>query len=241
MIDWLKRDPHEAPTVAVGGRVLPVIIRRLANARRMTLRLAPDGSEVRISMPRWGHTDEALDFARSRTDWLERQAAALPLAEPLQHGSRITFRGSILEIAHQPDAPRRPRLESETILVGGTAESLAPRLRRWLESEAQELLAIDLADYCTRAERPVPRLSLSNARRRWGSCSANGWIRINWRLVMAPDPVRRSVVAHEVAHLVHLDHSPRFHAFLGELYEGDIGQANAWLKQEGRSLYAPFG
>ena len=241
MIDWLKRDPNETPTVAVGDRLLPVIIRRLANARRMTLRLAPDGSEVRISMPRWGRTAEALDFARSRTDWLERQAAALTIAEPLQHGSPIAYRGSTLEIAHVPDGPRKPRLEGETILVGGAAESLAPRLRRWLENEAQDLLTIDLDDYCARAERPVPRLSLSNARRRWGSCSAKGWIRINWRLVMAPDHVRRSVVAHEVAHLVHLDHSPRFHAFLGELYEGDITQANAWLRQEGRTLYAPFG
>jgi predicted metal-dependent hydrolase len=58
---------------------------------------------------------------------------------------------------------------------------------------------------------------------------------------MAPDPVRRSVVAHEVAHLVHFDHSPRFHAFLGDLFEGDLPAANAWLKREGRSLYLPFG
>jgi predicted metal-dependent hydrolase len=58
---------------------------------------------------------------------------------------------------------------------------------------------------------------------------------------MAPDPVRRSVVAHEVAHLVHFDHSPRFHALLGELFEDDIKAANSWLKKEGRSLYQPFG
>ena len=69
MIDWLKRDPREAPTVMVGDRPLPLVVRRLHNARRMTLRLAPDGSEVRISIPRWGRTAEALDFARSRADW----------------------------------------------------------------------------------------------------------------------------------------------------------------------------
>lgn len=241
MIDWLKREPHEAPTVTVNGRLLPVIIRRLANARRMTLRLAPDGSEVRISIPRWGRTDEAVDFARSRTDWLESQSASLPMAEPLRHGSRIPYRGSLLEIAHLPDTRRKPRLENETLLIGGASESLAPRLKRWLEGEARELCSADLSDFCARARQAVPRLSLSNARRRWGSCSAAGWIRINWRLVMAPDHVRRSVVAHEVAHLVHLDHSPRFHAFLGELYEGDINLANAWLKREGRSLYVPFG
>ncbi|MFA7587072.1 MAG: M48 family metallopeptidase, partial [Novosphingobium sp.] len=66
-------------------------------------------------------------------------------------------------------------------------------------------------------------------------------IRINWRLIMAPDPVRRSVVAHEVAHLVHFDHSPRFHALLADLFEDDLSAANEWLKREGRNLYAWFG
>ncbi|MFX8347067.1 M48 family metallopeptidase, partial [Acinetobacter baumannii] len=79
------------------------------------------------------------------------------------------------------------------------------------------------------------------AQRRWGSCSARGAVRLNWRLVMAPDWVRRSVVAHEVAHLIHFDHSPRFHALLGQLFEGDIAAANHWLKRHGRSLYAPLG
>jgi predicted metal-dependent hydrolase len=66
-------------------------------------------------------------------------------------------------------------------------------------------------------------------------------VRLNWRLVMAPDDVRRSVVAHEVAHLVHFDHGMRFHALLGQIYEGEIAAANRWLKREGRSLYASFG
>jgi predicted metal-dependent hydrolase len=87
----------------------------------------------------------------------------------------------------------------------------------------------------------VPPLSLSNARRRWGSCSARGTIRLNWRLVMAPDAVRRSVVAHEVAHLVHFDHSREFRALLGSLFEGDLAAADRWLKREGPGLYAPFG
>ena len=82
---------------------------------------------------------------------------------------------------------------------------------------------------------------LSNAQRRWGSCARDGTIRVNWRLVMAPDLVRRSVVAHEVAHLVHFDHSPAFHATLGALFEHDIRAANRWLKREGRGLYATLG
>jgi hypothetical protein len=99
----------------------------------------------------------------------------------------------------------------------------------------------DLAFYCERAAQPLAKLLLSSAQRRWGSCARGGTIRMNWRLVMAPAEVRRSVVAHEVTHLVHFDHSPAFHALLDELYEGDMRAANRWLKRHGRGLYQPFG
>jgi len=241
MLDWLRRDPRSTPTIAIGGREVPIVVRRLERARRLTMRLAPDGSEVRISMPRWGRTAEALSFATSRRTWLEQQLATVPAPSQLQPGSIVRFRGEPLVLEHDPTARRAPQCASGKLQVGGAAGSLEPRLRRWLQGEAKRLLAGDLEDYCRRAGLPVSPLALSGARRRWGSCAANGAIRINWRLIMAPDFVRRSVVAHEVAHLVHFDHSPAFHACLGALFEGDLAAANTWLKREGRSLYQPFG
>jgi predicted metal-dependent hydrolase len=241
MIDWLRRSPREAPTIAVGEQTLPIVVRRLPQARRMTLRLAPDGSEVRVSIPRWGHAAEAHAFARSRADWLAQQLAALPARQAPESGGVLPFRGRPLRIEHAPEAPRRPACGEDAIRLGGPADRLESRLRRWLEAEARAACEVDLADYCTRAGVAVPRLALTNARRRWGSCGPDGAIRINWRLIMAPDFVRRSVVAHEVAHLVHFDHGPRFHALLAALFEDDLDAANRWLKREGRSLYAPFG
>lgn len=238
MLDWLRR---EAPEIEVGGRILPVTIRRLSNARRLTMRLAPDGSEVRISLPRWGRTAEALEFAQSRAAWLEGQLARLAQPMEIGTGSVLPYRGEKLRIEHVPARPRKPELLANGLLIGGPEGSLTLRLKRWLEGEARALFADDLAEYCVRADKPVPKLALSSAQRRWGSCSTRGTIRLNWRLVMAPDFVRRSVVAHEVAHLVHMDHSPRFHALLSDLFEGEIEAANCWLKREGRSLYAPFG
>lgn len=241
MIEWLKRPAREEPTIAIAGQVLPIAVRRLPQARRMTLRLAPDGSEVRVSIPRWGRTAEALAFAHGRAEWLAQQLAAVPPARPPQPGGSIAFRGVALRIEHVAQGRRKPELADGAIRIGGPAEALQRRLGRWLDGEARTLIAADLAEYCARADRPVPRLTLASARRRWGSCGPDGAIRINWRLVMAPDCVRRSVVAHEVAHLVHFDHSPCFHALLAELFEGDIAAANTWLKREGRTLYAPFG
>ncbi len=241
MIEWLKRSPRETPSIEIDGQVLPIVVRRLTQARRMTLRLAPDGSEVRLSIPHWGRTAEALSFARSRKDWLAAQLAALPQARAPEAGGTLSYRGAVLRIEHVPARRRRPEVADGAIQIGGPAESLTARLKRWLEAEARVLLAEDLADYCARAGRPLSKLSLTSAQRRWGSCGPDGAIRINWRLVMAPDFVRRSVVAHEVAHLVHFDHSPRFHALLADLFEGDMDAANRWLKREGRGLYALFG
>ncbi|MET0587870.1 MAG: metal-dependent hydrolase, partial [Novosphingobium sp.] len=68
--DFLRRGARDAPSIQLGNQTLPVVIRRLPQAKRMTLRLSPDGNEVRISMPCWGRTADALAFAQSRRDWL---------------------------------------------------------------------------------------------------------------------------------------------------------------------------
>ncbi len=252
MLDWLRRaDPRakDAPsprsvsrrTITIGQRELPLVIRKLGHARRMTLRLAPDGSEARVSIPAWGRMGDAEAFARDRADWLAGQLARVPEAATIAPDAAVPFRGEMLRIDWQAGARRKPMIAEGCVVVGGPAEGLSTRLQRWLESEALGLCGEDLAHYCARAAEAVPRLSLSRAQRRWGSCAADGAIRINWRLVMAPDFVRRSVVAHEVAHMRHFDHSPAFHAHLDELFEGEIDTANRWLKRHGRTLYAPFG
>ncbi len=245
MIDWL-RDSHQNPAIELDDGILPIAIRRHARATRLTMRLAPDGSEVRITLPRWGRTRDALVFAEARRDWLQTQLAAIPQALAIAPGSALPYRGEVVEIAWARRNPRKPLLDAGHLRVGGPEQGLEARIRRWLEAEALRLMADDLAFYCARDDgREHPELRLSRARRRWGSCTGERetgrCIRINWRLVMAPDHVRRSVVAHEVAHLTHFDHSPAFHALLARIYDGDLASADAWLKAEGRSLYAAFG
>ncbi|MEO0907532.1 MAG: YgjP-like metallopeptidase domain-containing protein [Pseudomonadota bacterium] len=253
MIDWLKKSALE-PEIDLGGATLPIVLRRHPTAKRLTLRLAPDGSEVRITLPQWARSAEAIAFAHARRDWLVEQHARIPQRRSPGPGDSLRYRGEELAIAWDAHNPRRPVKEGSMITLGGPQSGLEGRLRRWLESEALALFTADIADY-TRAAAldPVP-VALSRAQRRWGSCSDGGGgkgqgngkgkgkrIRLNWRLIQAPDFVRRSVVAHEVTHLVHFDHSPAFHALLGDLYEDDIAVADRWLKQNGRSLYAHFG
>lgn len=223
------------------SRELTLRIRRHPTARRLTLRIAPDGSEARVSIPRWAPFGEGRAFAASRIDWLTAQLPKVPQPEAVGAGSALSFRGRDLVVTWRPDLPRSPAIVGDALQLGGPADNVSRRVQRWLEAEAIALMRADLAYYCDAAGMAAPDIRLSRAQRRWGSCSTSGTIRVNWRLVMAPDHVRRSVVAHEVAHLAHFDHSPAFHAFLASIYEHDIAVADRWLKRHGRSLHAPFG
>ena len=240
MIDWLRRAPEDA-RVAVGDRELPVVVTRNARARRLTVRLSADGSAVRVTLPRWCPEREALAFVHARTGWLAEQLARVPPPRPPEAGGTLAFRGQELAIEWRKDAPRRPRVEGATLILGGPAERLDARLRRWLEGEALHLMQDDVAFFAERAAVALPHLRLSRAKRRWGSCSSGGTVRINWRLVQAPDAVRRSVVAHEIAHCRHFDHSAAFHRLLAEIFDDDLPAADRWLKQHGRMLYSAFG
>jgi len=240
MTGWLNRF-DKVPTIDVRGRTVPIAVKRHSRAKRLTMRVASDGSEIRVTMPRWGQSADAVDFARTRLSWIERQLdQAAPAAAPTA-GHSITFRGSAVTIAWDKKLPRTPQLDNSALKIGGPEDSLAARIERWLRKEALATMTLDLTHYCAAAGVETPNLGLSRAQRRWGSCSTSGTVRMNWRLIMAPDDVRRSVVAHETAHLVHFDHSREFHALLDKLFEGDLPAANQWLKDHGRSLYSQFG
>jgi predicted metal-dependent hydrolase len=200
------------------------------------------GSVESIPRGQWEASQSlALNFAEQRRDWLAAQLARIPPPVRIEPGCTLTYRGETLRVVWSESAPRQPVADQGVLVLGGPQAWIEGRLQRWLEAEALRLMQKDLAHYCARAGQAVPRLALSRARRRWGSCSSNGVIRINWRLIMAPDFVRRSVVAHEVAHMTHFDHSPAFHAHLADLFAAPIEPANRWLKVEGRHLYALFG
>lgn len=240
MIEWL-REANLKPEIEIGGQKLPIELRRHPTAKRLTLRLAPDGSAVRITLPRWCASKEAIAFAHARAAWLAQQVAKVPEKRDPVAERTLTYCGRKLRVEWLADAPRKPVLDGEALQLGGPEETLGKRLSRWLEHRALALFTEDAATYCERAKLPAAPVRLTRAKRRWGSCSSEGVLRLNWRLVQAPDHVRRSVVAHEVAHLVHFDHSPAFHALLDDIFEGEIAQANRWLSQHGRTLYASFG
>lgn len=240
MIDWLRKEMLE-PEIELGDATLPIVLRRHPRARRITLRLSSDGEEVRVSLPQWASSREAIAFAHARQEWLTEQKIKMPRRAAPEPGGTIHYRGACLRIEWEQSAPRKPQFNDDYVRLGGPENSIASRLQKALQKDALTLFESDRDFYCEAANLPPAPVRLSRAQRRWGSCSDKNMMRINWRLIQAPDAVRRSVVAHEVTHLVHFDHSNAFYTLLGQLYEGDIHDADQWLKENGRSLYTSFG
>ncbi len=118
----------------------------------------------------------------------------------------------------------------------GATEHLPRRLRDWLTAELRGRLVPLVHEKAARVDRPVKRITLRDSRSRWGSCGPDAALSFSWRLVFAPPEVLDYLAAHEVAHLVHLNHSPRFWAVARSLCDGPIEVPQAWLKRNGETL-----
>ncbi len=223
--------------IELDGKYYPIRVRRSAKARSISLSADPVKGEIRISLPRHGSIREALHFTQSKTEWLVERFDEMPAPISVENGRIVPFLGNDYRVAWSSDYKRMPQIVDDEIRVGGPENRVSDRVISWMKAQARETYAMDLSEYCERAESKIPKLSIGDARRRWGSCSGNHSIRLNWRLIMAPPVVRRSVVAHEVAHLKHMNHSQAFYAHLDMVFEGDRKAADCWLKAHGNNLH----
>lgn len=129
------------------------------------------------------------------------------------------------------------RRADDRLILSGPPATLSRRVETWLRGEALRLLEADTAFYAARAGVAITRVTVGDPRGRWGSCSSSGAIRYSWRLVLAPSAVRRATAAHEVAHRVHMNHSPAFHALVKDLYGADPAPSRQWLRTHGAALH----
>lgn len=224
--------------LAYDGVDVPVRIRRHPRSRSISLRIDPQARGILLTMPRGVPVAEALAFAHQRKDWVMQRLDRLSAQPVIGDGSEIAFRGHPHIIRWSQKGARKPHIADGEIVLGGAGENVGRRIERWLREEALDAIRADAAVYFARAAiSNPPRVGLTNARRRWGSCSTHSGLRIHWRLIMAPDMVRRSVIAHEVAHLRHMDHSAEFYGWLDTLFQENRIAADRWLKQHGQGLY----
>lgn len=209
----------------------PLVVSLDRRARRLKLRLDPRRRRLVLTCPPRTSRRAALDWATRQRDWAAAEIARIPAGEPFEPGAAIPFDGGELRLVWDPAAPRKPVRSNRDLTCGGPRESFDLRVHRWLRSEALRLLTADTRAAAALAGVTVTAVSVGDAETRWGSCSSAGAIRYNWRLALAPPAVRRWVVAHEVAHRVHMNHGAAFKQLEQRIYGGDAAAARSELRR----------
>jgi predicted metal-dependent hydrolase len=203
----------------------------------MRLRVDPRTGSVLLTLPGRVSRRRALEWAATQRGWIEAALAGVPDSVPLAPGAAIPLRGEPHRIEWIEGAPRKVRVDSGHLTLGGPCEAVPSRLMRWLRQYAQDLLESETREFAAAAGVVVARVAVGDPVSRWGSCSENGTIRYSWRLILAPDWVRRATVAHEVAHRIHMNHGRDFHALVQELLGCDPAPARQWLREHGSGLH----
>jgi predicted metal-dependent hydrolase len=226
----------EQLTIAHAGDNLPVTFVRSPRARRASLRLDPAKRRVVLTAPLRMSRGIAVDFAHAQAGWIAARLKRLPDRRPFVDGADVPLFGTPHRIRHRADRRGTVWREGVEIHVAGKPEFLARRLKDWLIAELRARLEPLALAKAARVERSIKRITIRDTRSRWGSCGHDGAMSFSWRLVFAPPEVLDYLVAHEVAHLVHHNHGPRFWALARELCDGPMEPPQMWLKLNGETL-----
>ncbi len=225
-----------AHRLILGDPEIELRVRRSPRARRLALRIDPRHDQPELVLPRGVSLEEGRRFAAGRAQWLRRRLSELPPRIPFAAGSMIPVLGVPHRVRHEPGARGGVRRAAGELIVSGPVAEHPRRLEAWLKAEARRLLGARARSAAARLGRDPPPIGVRDPATRWGSCSARGRLSFSWRLVMAPEAVLDYVVAHEVAHLEHANHGPRFWRLVDELCPGR-GEARRWLRRHGAALH----
>jgi len=215
---------------------VPLVVRSVKSARVMRLRFDSGRNVLKLTCPARVSRNAALVWAADQRDWIETQLSAALPPNPFVPGASFPLEGQEVTVDWRADRARTVRLAGNLLLCGGPAEGLAKRVETFLRRRATDLLSLETAEFAGAAGVIPKAVSVGDADTRWGSCSANGRIRYSWRLICAPPEARRYVVAHEVAHLVHLNHGAQFKALERRLFGPGLAEAQALLRRHGPRL-----
>lgn len=215
---------------------VPLVVQPMKSARVMRLRFDAGRGILKLTCPARMSRQKAMAWAADQQDWIDAQLAKALPANPLAPDCLIPIEGREVRIDWQAAARRTPDLDGGMLRCGGPIEGLAKRIETFLKRRAVDLLSLETAEFALLAGVTPRSVSVGDADTRWGSCSASGRIRYSWRLILAPPEARRFVVAHEVAHLVHLNHGREFKALERRLYGPGLAEAKALLRRVGPRL-----
>ena len=218
-----------------GNPKITIILRRSKRAKRMSLRILRLKGIVTLSLPVSCQIREAEKFVFEKEAWIRAHLADLPQSAEAAFGGMVLFQGELLTICRWQG--RQVRKTGAKLLVPGSDGMVAARVKAFLKLQARQRLAEATDRYSAALGKSYGKLTLRDTTSRWGSCSTKGNINYSWRLIMAPAEVLNYVAAHEVAHLVQMNHSPQFWAVVEHLYPA-YATYRAWLKDHGEELHS---
>lgn len=214
-----------------------VAVRRSTRARRLTLTVPHDGGPPRVSAPPRVPISEIRMFLMRQGDWLRQAMARAPDPQIVQIGARLPVAGRMLEIVERIGPRHPPKVEGDRlVLQGGDPAAAGKRVETWLKEVARAALTPIAEDCAEAVGGRIGKITLRDTKGRWGSCSADGNLNFSWRLAMAPPAVLDYVAAHEAAHLIEMNHGPRFWSLVEGL-RPDWRDQRAWLRKQGGALH----
>lgn len=226
-------------TLDIDGCAVPLRVRRNARARNLILRLDEQTGGAVVTIPKRTSIREAYDMALRKSDWIAVQLKRRPAQVAFAAGAVLPYLGENHTVFHNPKGRGIARMQGE-IWVSGREEHLPRRLLDWLKAQAKAEITprahAKAENLKMLTHRRVGRITVRDTRSRWGSCAADGQLNFSWRLILTPEFVLDYVVAHEIAHLVHRNHSSDFWALTNTLTTR-MDEARAWLNAHGRGLH----
>ncbi|HEY1837763.1 MAG: SprT family zinc-dependent metalloprotease [Rhizomicrobium sp.] len=235
-----RRQLVKRELLRIAGETVPITLRMNPRARRMIVKVHPSTGEVSVVAPSRHSLNNALDFARSEREWIAGKLEHVPPPVMLGLGAKIPFRGE-MHVIRKGEGRRTPvwvdREGEEPVLrVSGQSEHAARRVLDFLKREARKSVDSRAAAYAEAIDVKPRRITVRDTASRWGSCSTGRSLSFSWRLIMAPTFVLDYVVAHEIAHLRHMNHGPRFWELAGSMV-ADVARPQRWLNQNGSALH----
>ena len=232
-----RRATEGAFLIDLGGRCLEY---RFVRRRRRTIGITIDASGLSVAAPMRAPWREIEAFLRQKERWIKRKLdewARLPRPAIVRghSGESLPLFGSPVTLEVQTGRRAVHHHRQHLLVTAPSAQRVAKVLIGWLKTQALDTLTPRAAHFAAHLDVAPPLVGLSNARTQWGVCTEDGTIRLSWRLVHLEPALADYVVAHEVAHLVELNHSKRFWSLLARLYP-DWRRARHQLELAGASL-----
>lgn len=214
---------------------LPLVFKTHRLAKRIKLRFDAQKQCGVLTLPPGVSEKKARKFAEEHQQWLQDQRCKTPPALRLNDGQIIPYRGQDCRIIHQPEKPARVVFQQDELLVGGPSQGLGMRIMNALKKHARVRIEESVFRLAPQVGAEPKRIQIRDTKSRWGSCSSSRNISFSWRLILAPPEILDYVVAHELAHLIEMNHSEDFwHIVERVIPHWKISRR--WLKTHGTEL-----